>query len=137
LFQNEDLEAGDSDDRWPGLREILAPEILTLTGTFPMSLLSSPSSGPKPVLESFYWYLPPADRAIQLMNNYYGYAAWMYNCIPEDQFMEEIYNPFYHGNPASLDDQHLGHRLAVLFMILAIGSQVDQALPPHNMDAEK
>jgi hypothetical protein len=82
-------------------------------------------------------YLPSAERALQLRDAYYAYAAWMYDCIPQEQFMEEIYTPFYGGGGAALEDGLLGHRLAVLLMVFAIGSQVDQHLPPHNMDAEK
>jgi hypothetical protein len=82
-------------------------------------------------------YLPTAERAVQLRDAYYAYAAWMYDCIPLDQFNDEIYAPFYGGAPVGFEDGLLGHRLAVLFMILAIGSQVDQNLLSHNMDAEK
>lgn len=144
------------DDRLPALREVLPPQILSATGTFPMSLISSPHlTMPKETLESLYWYLPSADQAAHLRDVYYQYAAWMcvrsritaainrlmlglrYNPIPLDQFNEEIYIPFYELGPQNLEDSLLGHRLSVLFMVLAIGSQVDPQLPPHNVDAEK
>jgi hypothetical protein len=59
-----------------------------------------------------------------------------YNPIPIDQFQDEIYSWFYEAAPGTLEDQLLGHRFAVLFMVFAIGSQVDPALPAHNIDAE-
>lgn len=140
LPQNEDPETGDADDRWPSLRHLLPNELLSMTGTFPMTLLSSPAVAGgqgKPLIESLYWHLPETTRAAELRDVYYSHAAWMYNCVPRAQFDEEIYAVFYEGNPAGLEDEHLGHRLAVLFMIFAIGSQVDQRLPAHNLDAEK
>lgn len=158
--QNETLEDGDADDRLPALRDILPPQILGATGTFPMSLMSGPHVQlPKDTLESMYWYLPQAAEAAALRDVYYQYAAWMYvpgpryasplltakfwrlysryNPIPLDQFNEEVYCPFYEVGPQNFEDPLLGHRLSVLFMVLAIGSQVDPNLPPHNINAEK
>jgi hypothetical protein len=63
IFQNEDPEAGDADDRWPALREILTPEILAMTGTFPMTLFSQ-NTPPKTHFEALYWVRPHASSHV-------------------------------------------------------------------------
>jgi hypothetical protein len=62
----------------------------------------------------------------------------MYNPISEQDFFDDIYTLFYSpdaGLPS--DDPLLSHKLALLFMILAIGSLVDIKHTAYNIEAEK
>lgn len=61
-----------------------------------------------------------------------------YNPINEQDFFEEIYPLFYAPDAAPPpDDPLLSHKLALIFMILAIGSLVDIKHPAYNIEAEK
>ena len=52
--------------------------------------------------------------------------------------MEEVFAQFYDPNAQPpTDDPILSHRLALMFIILAIGTLVDTNLPAYNLDAEK
>lgn len=61
-----------------------------------------------------------------------------YNPIGERDYFEEIYALFYTpdiGPPS--DDPLLSHKLALVFMVLAIGSLVDIKYTAYNIEAEK
>lgn len=60
-----------------------------------------------------------------------------YNIVSLDQFNENIYYQFYNPNGPILDDPLLSHQLAVMFMVLSIGSLMDTKRPSYNIDAEK
>jgi len=53
-------------------------------------------------------------------------------------FDTEVYSAFYGRNSGPITDEPLdAHRLSLLFMVLAIGSLMNTALPAYNLDAEK
>lgn len=54
------------------------------------------------------------------------------------QFNETAFSQFYnpHATP-QMDDPLMSHQLALMFMILAIGSLMDIARPAYNIEAEK
>ena len=53
-------------------------------------------------------------------------------------FDTEVYSAFYGRNSGPITDEPLNaHRLSILFMVLAIGSLMNTALPAYNLDAEK
>lgn len=60
-----------------------------------------------------------------------------YNIVSLDQFNENIYYQFYNPNGPILEDPLLSHQLAVMFMVLSIGSLMDTKRPSYNIDAEK
>lgn len=65
-------------------------------------------------------------------------TRFRYNPISEQDFFDDIYTLFYSpdaGLPS--DDPLLSHKLALLFMILAIGSLVDIKHTAYNIEAEK
>lgn len=54
------------------------------------------------------------------------------------QLNESAYNIFYNTSKApDMDDPLLSHQLALLYMILAIGSLMDTTRPAYNVEAEK
>ncbi|KAF8899636.1 fungal-specific transcription factor domain-containing protein [Gymnopilus junonius] len=135
FLQNELPEEIEPDDHLVSLRNILPPEILARASSFPISpLASSGNVG----LQTLYWYLPPAEIALELRSIYYTHAAWMYNPIIMESFDSEVYNQFYDQNIGPIPDEPLlAHRLALMFMVLAFGSLMNPALTAYNLDAEK
>jgi hypothetical protein len=74
-FQNE-MECEAKDDA--RLRGILPAEILQFSGSLPLTPLSRPSVDTvKERLRNLHWYLPSAEKAAELRDLYYTYAAWM------------------------------------------------------------
>ena len=60
-----------------------------------------------------------------------------YNIISLDSF-NDVYFQFYNPNAGPpLDDPLLSHQLALMFMVLAIGSLMDTKRPAYNIEAEK
>lgn len=54
------------------------------------------------------------------------------------QLNESAFNIFYNTSKApDMDDPLLSHQLALLYMILAIGSLMDTTRPAYNVEAEK
>ncbi|KAF8972626.1 fungal-specific transcription factor domain-containing protein [Flammula alnicola] len=135
FLQNELPEEDQPDDHLVSLQNILPPEILARAASFPISPMSvSGNVG----LQTLYWYLPPAEMALELRSIYYTHAAWMYNPINIESFDSEVYSSFYNQNVGPIpDDPLLAHRLSLMFMILAIGSLMNTSLPAYNLDAEK
>lgn len=61
-----------------------------------------------------------------------------YNPISMDTFDTQVYVSFYNSDSNQLaEDPALAHKLALLFMVLAIGSLMNTALPAYNLEAEK
>ncbi|KAG9312894.1 hypothetical protein JVU11DRAFT_6327 [Chiua virens] len=138
FLQNEGSEAHESEVRLASLQNILSPEILARSGAFPLVPSSHPLQVENVRLRELFWYLPESPKAHYLCQVYYTLGAWMYNPISEQDFFEEIYPLFYApdvGPPA--DDPLLSHKLALMFMILAIGSLVDIKHTAYNIEAEK
>lgn len=53
-------------------------------------------------------------------------------------FDSEIYTTFYSQNGGLIvEEPAVAHRLSLLFMVFAIGSLMNTALPAYNLDAEK
>ncbi|KAI0255791.1 fungal-specific transcription factor domain-containing protein [Lactifluus subvellereus] len=142
FLQNE-MEAEVTDDpRLHDLRNILPAEILQFSGSLPLSPVGRPSADTvKERLRNLHWYLPSAEKAAELRDLYYTYAAWMYNPISLSEFNANIYSVLYQpqGGVATNDEPAvvLSHRLSVMFMVLAIGSLMDTRLPSYSVEAEK
>ncbi|KAF5362179.1 hypothetical protein D9756_002569 [Leucocoprinus leucothites] len=136
FLQNEEEEEElEADETLVSLQSILPLEVLKKASTFPISPLVQ---GDNSSLQSLLWYLPSAGTTYDLRNIYYTHAAWMYNPISADTFDTQVYATFYDSNPSQMgDDPALPHKLSLLFMVLAIGSMMNTALPAYNLEAEK
>lgn len=61
-----------------------------------------------------------------------------YNVISLPQFNENAFFAFYNPSPDGPIDDHLrSHQLALMFMVLAIGSLMDIKRPAYNIEAER
>ncbi|KAJ3568149.1 hypothetical protein NP233_g5908 [Leucocoprinus birnbaumii] len=135
LQNEEEEEEHEADETFSNLQSILPPDILKRAANFPISPLAQ---GDDNSLRNLFWYLPSAGTAYELRTIYYTYAAWMYNPISMDTFDTQVYTTFYDTNAGQHgDDPALPHKLALLFMVLAIGSLMNTALPAYNLEAEK
>ncbi|KAK7061133.1 hypothetical protein VNI00_000869 [Paramarasmius palmivorus] len=136
FLQNESGEDDEQDNHLAMLQSVLPIQILNRASALPMSATITPDTEAVS-LQTLHWYLPSAQRAAELREIYYRYAAWMYNPVSQEVFDYEIFDHFYGQQQPYGDDPQLAHRLSVLFMVLAIGSLMDRSLPPYNLDAEK
>ncbi|KDQ61622.1 hypothetical protein JAAARDRAFT_204099 [Jaapia argillacea MUCL 33604] len=137
FLQNEEDE--EPDDRLATVRNLLPDEILILTGSFPIiPMIRTASNLEVDRLKSLYWYLPDHNTAAHLRQVYYRHAAWMYDPIPVQDFNEQV---FYHIYPldgtSPVHEPLMGHRLSLMFMVLAIGTLMDTTLHPYSVEAEK
>ena len=65
-------------DRTYDLCNILPADILQFSSSIPLSPLNRPSVNTvKERLRILHWYLPSAEKAAELRDLYYTYAAWM------------------------------------------------------------
>ncbi|KAF8582756.1 hypothetical protein K439DRAFT_1618032 [Ramaria rubella] len=72
--------------------------------------------------------LPPFPEAWSLFENYWEHYAWHFTPFPRAAFVEQILSPLYRRSPDN-GDKPLGHRLALLFMVFAIGDLMDLTKP--------
>jgi hypothetical protein len=141
FLQNE-MEDEPKHERPHDLRNILPADILQFSNSLPLSPLIRPSVDTvKERLRNLHWYLPSAEKAAELREVYYTYAAWMYNPISISEFNATVYSILFKSQGAlAMGDEPnimLSHRLSVMFMVLAIGSLMDVRLPSYNIEAEK
>lgn len=142
FLQNEMEDEPKDDPRSHDLRNILPAEILQFSGSLPLAPVVRPSLDTvKERLRNFHWYLPTAEKAAELRDIYFNYAAWLYNPISLSDFNSTVYSVLFNSQ-ASLainDEPNIvrSHRLSVMFMVLAIGSLMDTRLPSYNVEAEK
>jgi len=130
-------------------------DVLWLNYAFPFtSTLSKTADG---VRGSIIGLLPGSSHARKFCEIYYRHAAWMYvmcrlfvyplsgTCgaltfsrrytpIPETEFYETIFRPVY--DPDAAYHEPIGsHSLAVLYMILALGTLLDLERPAHSPES--
>ncbi|TFY72315.1 hypothetical protein EVG20_g695 [Dentipellis fragilis] len=142
FLQNEHVDDETPEDIREGLRNLLPAEILDLSGFFPVSPVTLPSFETlSDRIRNLYWYLPGVDKAGELRDIYFSHAAWMYNPVPESEFNANVFYPIFRSQkPSPPPDESLAvlsHQLALMFMVLAIGSLMDARLPAYNLEAEK
>jgi hypothetical protein len=91
-------------------------EIIDLCNAYPFGL-----RGSQYTKFLFLPFLPPYERALELMELYYGNVAWMFDPIVRDDFMTNILTPLYgHTRSPNVNNIH-SHRLSVFFIMLASG----------------
>jgi hypothetical protein len=71
-------DKAEDDPRSHDFRNILPAEILQFSGSFPLAPVVRPSLDTvKERLRNFHWYLPTAEKAAELRDIYFTYAAWL------------------------------------------------------------
>ncbi|KAI0953849.1 hypothetical protein AcV7_007263 [Taiwanofungus camphoratus] len=133
LLQNE-----EGDDETVEHSEIQLPsDIPWLSYTFPFS--SSVNDTIAGVRVSLIELLPEVLEARRLAALYFRHAAWMYTPVPEAEFYDNIFTRFY-GHPVTpmLDQDPMdSHKLAILYLVLAMGMLLDLDKPPLSSEATR
>ncbi|KAJ3573873.1 hypothetical protein NP233_g2152 [Leucocoprinus birnbaumii] len=117
----------------------VSPEISQLSASFPFGSDTDPDAA----LEALYSYLPEQPRAWALCETYLEQASWTFTPIKRDEIINDILAPTYRVLKAKQAGDASGlssvspHKLAVLYLIFALGTLVDLTLPPYSKDAEK
>jgi hypothetical protein len=77
--------------------------------------------------------LPDTSSAQRLCELYYRHAAWMYTPISQTEFYDSVFRPIYEADTAFPD---IGsHNLAIMYMVLAIGTLLDLDRQSHSHEA--
>ncbi|KAK2465637.1 hypothetical protein APHAL10511_002181 [Amanita phalloides] len=124
LLKNE--EGSSEDDPLPENGSLMPTNIPSLHHAFPFAQV------PTSLAESYHTALteslPHKATARALSKIYFRHAAWMYTPISENEFLDTILEPFYEPDRTPLDAT-MSHRLAILYMVLALGTMLDLDRP--------
>ncbi|KAF8628808.1 hypothetical protein AX15_003703 [Amanita polypyramis BW_CC] len=110
----------------------LANEVMRLSYSFPMFDKVSPEQN-LPLRQYLRSKLPPRSEAEYLWEQACQNALWQYNPHPSAIFFPNLLHHCYESALYELCPR----RLAVLFMIIAVGCQVDTNRPADTPDAER
>lgn len=69
--------------------------------------------------------LPEPSEAKRLSDFYFQHAAWMYTPITESEYRNDIFPLFYGHNMPASEDPLESHKLAILFLVFAMGTLLD------------
>lgn len=131
LLQNEDgtEEASESP------QSALPSDIPWISYTFPFS--SSATLTPSSVRASLIDMLPGLPEARRLAALYFRHAAWMYTPIPENEFYNSVLTRFYESSAMVDQDPTDSHRLAIMYLVLAMGVLLDLDQQPLTAEATR
>ncbi|KAJ7460579.1 fungal-specific transcription factor domain-containing protein [Mycena latifolia] len=130
LLQNE--AASDDEDDAPDTEPAMPTDIPWIAYAFPFTANISKTG--RDVRANLINLLPRTSVAQRFCEIYYRHAAWMYTPISESDFYENIFGPIYDPNATSYESVS-SHNLSVLYMVLALGTLVDLAMPAHSAEA--
>jgi hypothetical protein len=77
-------------------------------------------------------FLPSIDRAITLCDTFLEHLSWMFHIVSRQQMINELIPAVYKQTQVSYGP----HDLALMLIVLGIGSLVDLTLPPYNLEAQ-
>lgn len=123
----------------------MLPDMINrLSGMFPLGLGSAPfSQKSEAAIDMMYDCFPPTPRAWSLLEAFLENASWVFQPIKRDHIIEDFLTPIYNAKNEREDPSGKSrtlispHKLAVLFLIFAIGSNMDLTLPPNNEAGER
>lgn len=124
------MEVSSEDDEIP----TVSPEISRLSHAFPFGT----EGNAEKAMDLLFNYLPSQPRAWSLCETYMEHAAWSFRPIKRDEMIDEILSPTYKalkGRQAGGENENAlhtvsSHKLAVLFLVFALGALVDLTLEP-------
>lgn len=79
--------------------------------------------------------LPDVNTIRRQLDIYWRHASWMYTPIEQNDFYGSIYSRVFDPDAGPDHDRIQSHRIAVVYMMLAIGALLDLDAPPHSYDA--
>ncbi|KAF8165443.1 fungal-specific transcription factor domain-containing protein [Crassisporium funariophilum] len=135
LLAGAELEQATSEDE---SSLPLPVDVEGLSAGFPFGSYGNPEHA----MEILINHLPPEERAWSLCETYLEQAAWAFRVIKRDELIDEILSPVYkvvkerQQTGTSLSYTLSPHKLAVLYLVFALGALVDLTLEPFNREAE-
>ncbi|KAI5122510.1 hypothetical protein M0805_001418 [Coniferiporia weirii] len=138
-------EEGDHSDDDEEHALALPADVPWLSHAFPFSPSLS-RAGADDLRSTLLAALPDAPTARTLIDLYFANASWMYHPIPKTQFDETIFARVYPyasaDSPSDVEtDRDTGsyesHRLALLYIVLAVGILVNLERPSHDTSAAR
>jgi hypothetical protein len=154
---SSNLVSSYSDGAVPNPAPSLPESICNLSHSF---LLTSPLRNEVTIGELLQ-HLPIYQRAQNLVDRFYTNAGWFHNPCPREDFLEDIVAQFYpqeysaimrkgdttstlHNDSGSgpktsttsRKRTHSAHDLALLFLVLAFGTQLEVPYATHSEDGE-
>lgn len=118
----------------------VSTEVAHLSNSFPFG--TGGTWNTEKSLDIIYSLLPCQPRAWTLVETYMEHASWLFRPIKREELINDILSPVYkylkeRQDPISDASHYVSpHKLAVLFMIFALGALVDLTLPPYSAEAE-
>ncbi|KAF9452456.1 hypothetical protein P691DRAFT_697077 [Macrolepiota fuliginosa MF-IS2] len=116
----------------------VSPEISRLATSFPLGAEADLDS----TLDLLYSYLPEQPRAWTLCETYLEQAAWTFRPVKRDEIINDILAPTYRALKAKQVEGYTSlqgispHKLAVLYLVFALGTLVDLTIEPYSKEAE-
>ncbi|KZP26820.1 hypothetical protein FIBSPDRAFT_819101 [Athelia psychrophila] len=125
---------------------VMMPALINrLTALFPMGLgCTNNSQKFQNAITTLFDCLPPTPRAWSLLEAFMENASCMFQPAKREHLIEDFLTPIYNAKKEREDPtldldaraQISPHKLAVLFLVMAIGANMDFTLPPYNEEAE-
>ncbi|KAI0321025.1 fungal-specific transcription factor domain-containing protein [Amylostereum chailletii] len=131
LLQNEE---GSGEEDEAGASEVSMPNDVTwLSHSFPFTQTLDHATA-EHLRATIISRLPDASKARHLIDIYYQHAGWMYRPVDPTE-MEAIFIRVYEPQVSLELDTIQSHRVAVIYMMLAIGALMDLERPAYSYDA--
>lgn len=151
-YQNEVTSDDEEKVLSPPEQSPMPIDVPWLSYAFPFT--SAVNKTAEGVRGSIISLLPPATRARKICDIYYRHGAWMcvkyaaasaeyndadkvlwyrYTPISQQDFSDTVFRPVYDegSGPETVDS----HSLAILFMVLALGTFLDLEKPAHDPES--
>lgn len=127
-----EASASDEDEDTPHS----SLDVARLARTFPFGL--DVNLNTEKALDMLFSYLPPQARAWSLFETYLEQASWVFRPLQREEIVDEILTPIYKSLKQRQDtncaEPHsvAPHKLAVLFLIFALGRHNFYSSPSSN-----
>jgi hypothetical protein len=134
LLQNEAGSEEDDDIMSPSSIDIPMPNSLPWRShAFPFA--SNVAGNIEDVRAMLLNSLPDTNTIRRQLDIYWRHASWMYTPIEQNDFYGSIYSRVFDPDTGSDHDRIQSHRIAVVYLMLAIGALLDVDAPPQSYDA--
>ncbi|KIK61560.1 hypothetical protein GYMLUDRAFT_96415 [Collybiopsis luxurians FD-317 M1] len=123
-------QGSDEEEKSPVSDPSMPTDVPWLSYAFPFTPASLNKDA---VRNNIISLLPDSSSAQRLSDIYYRHAAWMYTPISQTEYYESVFRPIYEADAGF---SNIGsHNLAIMFIVLAIGTLLDLDRPSHSPEA--
>ncbi|KAG6864818.1 hypothetical protein C0991_006939 [Blastosporella zonata] len=130
LLSAQGLESNVTPKPLPELDDAYLPEGINICyQSFPFTPSGILLATVQPMIEAF---LPPIERAIYLCETFMEHLTWMFQIVTRQQVIKELIPAIYKQSRVSYGP----HDLALMLIVLGIGTLVDLNLSPYSLEAQ-